>query len=128
MLKIIRVWKILQSDFFPTYLILPLFVLNALVVTHSREGDGGVERDPLGREQPVQEAVQLFAQEKPRLGHEVSHLKKKNRMLLSPATCENIEGKNCTGVTRQASFLTSLEINHSYSSCEMIIDGFLKAA
>ena len=49
-------------------------VLDALVVSHPGEGDGGVEGHPPVRCQPVQQVVQLLTHQKRFLVHQVSHL------------------------------------------------------
>ena len=49
-------------------------VLDALVVAHPGEGDGGVEGNPPAGGKPVKQVVQLFPKQERLLVHQVSHL------------------------------------------------------
>ena len=51
-------------------------VVDALVVAHPGEGDGGVEGNPPVRGEPVQKVVQLLPQQERLLVHQVAHLHK----------------------------------------------------
>ena len=53
-------------------------VVDALVVAHPGEGDGGVEGNPTVRGEPVQKVVQLLPQQERLLVHQVAHLHKRS--------------------------------------------------
>ena len=61
---------------YKSYIVLPLPVQDALMVSHPGERDGRVERDPEVGEEPVEQVVELLADEEASFGHKISHLKR----------------------------------------------------
>jgi len=60
-----------------THVILPFLVEDAMVISHSGEGHRRVEGDPSSWKEPVKKSVELFANQKTRLRHQISHLERK---------------------------------------------------
>jgi hypothetical protein len=68
-------------DFF--YLILPFFVGNAMMVSHSGERHRSVKRHPFAWKDPIEKIVQFFADQETQAGSQISHLKKKKILIIT---------------------------------------------